>query len=112
MTDHDVLRRRRAVFVIALLVFATFLCGCLAVWAAATNFKAKQCLDGQLYPHSEGASITEQGCEITTTSGQTILVRISGPSFEVGVGAVLGFVGLVVVLVVFCLRYRGAFRGL
>jgi hypothetical protein len=91
------------------------LCSTVAVWVAAAGFKAKQCLDGQLdlqrswdwrgATSEGGASINELGCEVTTPSGQIVLVPISAPPFEVGVAAVLGFVVLgAVALVVFVRR--------
>ncbi|GKQ41774.1 hypothetical protein [Streptomyces sp. A012304] len=80
------------------------LCGGLFVWAAATGLKAKQCLEGQLHPDFNGATITGRGCEVTTTSGETLVVAISGPPFEAGVAGALGFVVLGMATVVMLVR--------
>ncbi|WP_181139229.1 hypothetical protein [Streptomyces sp. Ru72] len=89
------------------LSLGTLVCGGLTVWAAATQFKAKQCLDGALHPAASSASITEQGCEMTTSSGSTVLVPISGPPFEAGVTSAFGFVVLgIAASVVFLRRAR------
>ncbi|MBA0053127.1 hypothetical protein E0L36_20295 [Streptomyces sp. AJS327] len=77
-----------------MLLLATFACGGVAVWAASCGLKAKRCLDGKLHPDTSSASITERGCEITTTTGGTTRVPISGPSFEAGIASAAGFVVL------------------
>lgn len=82
------------------LLIGMLLCGGLVVWVAATALKARQCLEGQLHPDFDGATITGRGCEVTTTSGETFVVPISGPPFEVGVAGALGCVALVVASVV------------
>ncbi|MFP1628799.1 hypothetical protein ACLB9X_27315 [Streptomyces sp. 5K101] len=86
------------------LSLGTLACGGLTVWAAATQYKAKQCLDGALHPAASSASITDQGCEMTTTSGSTVLVAISGPPFEAGVTSAFGFVVLGIAALVAFLR--------
>ncbi|GAB2766063.1 hypothetical protein [Streptomyces bullii] len=86
------------------LLIGMLLCGGLFVWAAATNLKAKQCLEGQLHPDFNGATITGRGCEVTTTSGETLVVPISGPPFEAGVAGVLGFLVLGMATVVMLVR--------
>lgn len=87
-----------------LLLIGMLLCGGLFVWAAATNLKAKQCLEGQLHPDFNGATITGRGCEVTTTSGETLVVPISGPPFEAGVAGALGFIVLGMATVVMLVR--------
>ncbi|MBC9726920.1 hypothetical protein [Streptomyces sp. TRM68367] len=87
------------------------LCGGLFVWGVAAGLKAKQCLEGQLHPDFNGATITGRGCEVTTTSGETLVVPISGPPFEAGVAGALGFVVLgmaTVVMLVLRARRRSA----
>ncbi|MFV2119426.1 hypothetical protein ACE14D_13655 [Streptomyces sp. Act-28] len=76
------------------LFIGSLLCGALFVWAAATGLEARRCLEGQSRPDFDGAVITERGCEVTTTSGETLVVPISGPPFEAGVAGALGFVVL------------------
>lgn len=76
------------------LLVGMLLCGGLFVWAAAAGRKAKQCLEGQLHPDFNAATITGRGCEVTTTSGEILVVPISGPPFEAGVAGALGFVVL------------------
>lgn len=77
------------------LVLGMVVCAALALWAAVTQLRAKRCLDGELRQDTRGAGITERGCEITTVSGETVLIPIGGPPFEVGVAAVSAFVLLV-----------------
>ena len=79
---------------LGVLLLGTLLCGGLAVWAATSGFKAKQCLEGELHPDRNGASITERGCEVTTASGEQVLVPVPDPPFEAGVAGALGFVVL------------------
>jgi hypothetical protein len=86
------------------LLIGMLLCGGLFVWAAATNLQAKQCLEGQLHPDFNGATITGRGCEVTTTSGETLVLPISGPPFEAGVAGALGFVVLGMTTVVMLVR--------
>ncbi|MDI3402351.1 hypothetical protein [Streptomyces cavernicola] len=93
------------------LSLATLACGGLAVWAATAQYKAKQCLDGELHSALRGASITEQGCEMTTASGSTILVPISGPPFEAALAGAAGFVVLGVAAWVVFLRHARRVRN-
>ncbi|MFC9916536.1 hypothetical protein [Streptomyces sp. NPDC127197] len=86
------------------LLIGMLLCGGLFVWAATAGLKAKQCLEGQLHPDFNGATITGRGCEVTTTSGETLVVPISGPPFEAGVAGALGFVVLGMATVVMLVR--------
>jgi hypothetical protein len=86
------------------LLIGMLLCGGLSVWAAAAGLEAKQCLEGQLHPDFSGATITGRGCEVTTTSGETLVVPISGPPFEAGVAGALGFVVLGMATVVILVR--------
>ncbi len=79
-------------------------CTSLALWSAVPQLQAKRCLEGDLRPDTNGASITEQGCEITTISGETVLIPIEGTPFEVGVAAVFGFIILVLLLVILVAR--------
>ena len=99
------------------LVLAMVVCATVVVWTAIAGLSAKQCLDGQLDLQRgrawSGASITEQGCEVTMDTGEVVLVPISAPPFEVGVAAALGFaaVGTVALgLVVQRARRPGADR--
>lgn len=75
------------------LLTGTLLCGCLVVWSATAAHTAKQCLDGQLHADFDGAAMTERGCEVTTTAGETLVVPIF-PPFEAGVAGGLGLVVL------------------
>ena len=93
--------RRRFAWV---LVLGMVVCAALALWTAVRQFQAKRCLDGELRQDTHGAGITEQGCEITTISGETVLIPIEGPPFEVGVAAVFGFMMLVFLLVILVTR--------
>jgi hypothetical protein len=95
------------------LVLGLALCAGLALWAGTVQSRAKQCLDGDLDGDKRARSrgITEQGCEITTESGATVVIQIDGPPFEVGVAAVLGFVVLGLVLVVVTIRSRRRREG-
>jgi hypothetical protein len=86
------------------LLLGVVLCAALALWTAVTNLQAKRCIDGELRSDIHGAAITERGCEITTSSGKTVLVPIEGPPFEVGVAAVCGFIVLVVLMVIVVTR--------
>jgi hypothetical protein len=86
------------------LLVGTLLCGGLAVWTVVAGFKAKQCLEGQLHADFDGATITGPGCEVTTTSGETVVVPLSGPPFEAGVAGALGFVVLGVATAVISVR--------
>lgn len=86
------------------LLAGVLLCGALSVWAAATGLKARRCLEGRLHSDFNGAVITERGCEVTTTSGGTLVVPISGPPFEAGVAGALGLVVLGVAAVVVLVR--------
>jgi hypothetical protein len=89
------------------LFIGMLLCGGLLVWAAVAGFKAKQCLEGQLHSDWNGAVITERGCEVTTSSGEMVIVPISGPPFEAGVAGALGCVALgMAIVVVFVRRAR------
>jgi hypothetical protein len=97
--------------IIRVLLFGMLLCATVALWAAMAGFKAKRCLDGRLEVQQDsdwrGATITEEGCEVTTASGEVVLVPISGPPFEAGVAGALGFVALgIIVFVVFVRRVR------
>jgi hypothetical protein len=87
-------------------------CAGLAVWAGAVQWRAKQCLDGELNGDAPATSfgITERGCEITTDSG-TVVIPIDGPPFAVGVAAVLGFVVLGLILAVVTVRSRRRLEG-
>ena len=89
------------------------LCAGLALWAGAVQHRAKQCLDGDLTGGLPATSmgITEQGCEVTTESGATVVIEIDGPPFEVGVAAVLGFVVLGLALLVVTARARARLEG-
>lgn len=86
------------------LLMGMLLCGGLFIWAAVAGRKAKQCLEGELHPDFNGATITGRGCEVTTASGETLVVPIAGPPFEVGVAGALGFVVLGVGTVVMLVR--------
>ena len=83
-------------------------CAALAFWAAVPQFQAKRCLDGTLHGGTQDASrgITERGCEIVTDSGATVVKAITGPPFEVGVAAVVGFIASGFVLTVVTIRSR------
>ncbi len=57
--------------------------GLVTAWGARDLLVAKRCLDGDLRTQGwSGATITEQGCEIATKDGGTILVSLHGPAFE------------------------------
>jgi hypothetical protein len=86
------------------LVLGMVVCAALALWTAVTVHQAKRCLDGELRSDTHGAGITERGCEITTISGETVLIPIQGPPFEVGVAAVFGFIVLVLLLLILVTR--------
>jgi hypothetical protein len=97
--------------VIRVLIFAMLVCATVAFWAASAGFKAKQCLDGRLEEQQNlawrGATITGEGCEVTTASSEVVLVPISGPPFEAGIAGVLSFVVLgIVVLILLARRLR------
>lgn len=90
--------------VVKLLLLGTVVCAGLLVWAAATGYRAKQCLDGSLHSDWTGISITERGCEVTTTSGELVLMPLTGPPFEVAVTAAFGLLVLGTASVVMLVR--------
>jgi hypothetical protein len=96
--------------ILRILLLGMILCATVAFWAAMAGFTAKQCLDGGLNVQQDsdwrGAMITEEGCEVTTASGEVVLVPISGPPFGVGVASALGFAALGTLGLVVLVRRR------
>lgn len=95
------------------LLLGMVVCAGLGAWTVVALHRAKQCLDGDLDGDERATSvgITEQGCEITTESGATVVIGIDGPPFEAGVAAALGFVVLGLALVVVTARARARREG-
>jgi hypothetical protein len=89
------------------LLLGMVVCASLALWSAVPQLQAKRCLEGDLRPDTNGASIIEQGCEITTISGKTVFIPIDGPRFEVGVASVFGFFVLALLLAIVLIRGAG-----
>jgi hypothetical protein len=89
------------------LLLGMVVCASLALWSAVPQLQAKRCLVGDLRPDTNGASITEQGCEITTISGKTVFIPIDGPPLEVGVASVFGFLVLALLLAIVLIRRAG-----